>query len=132
MSFFVCNTTNVLLNNRVKFSQHLYQTQKIPLLSSYSLLLVPRNAKLCLAINFTMPTLLNKNFSPLVLFFLKLTLSNFINCPVLLQSTTQLIWSSRIQNMISTWLVLFNCTTKMYPIIEPLIYQLTFSTSFCK
>jgi hypothetical protein len=61
-SFFICNTTKMLLNNWIKFSQQSIKPKSFPLLSSYRLLLLPRNAKLCFARYFTIQTILNKTF----------------------------------------------------------------------
>jgi hypothetical protein len=62
MSFFTCNTTNMLLNNWIKFSQQSIKPKSFPLLSSYRLLLLPWNARLCFARYFTIQTILNKTF----------------------------------------------------------------------
>jgi hypothetical protein len=73
-----------------------------------------------------------QNFSPMLLLFLKLLLSNFIDSLFLLQSVTQLIPSGHIYDMIYTCFILFKPFTKMCPIIESVIGQLTFSMPFCE
>jgi hypothetical protein len=68
----------------------------------------------------------------MVLFFLKLLLDSFINSVILCQSIAQFIPSDHTQIMIRTCLMLFKPSAKMYPIIIPIICQLTFSMTFRK
>jgi hypothetical protein len=132
MSFIICDASNMLLNNWIKFSQHFYQAQEIAIAIFIKFAIVTTKCKIMFAKKSYNCHNYEQNFSPMVLLFLKLSLSSFINCLILLQSVTQLIPSGHIYDVICTCFMLFKCLAKMPPIIEPIICQLTFSVPFCK
>jgi hypothetical protein len=116
MSFIICDASNMLLNNWIKFSQHFYQAQEIAIAIFIKFAIVTTKCKIMFAKKSYNCHNYEQNFSPMIL----------------LQSVTQLIPSGHIYDVICTCFMLFKCLTKMPPIIEPIICQLTFSVPFCK
>ena len=109
MSFFI---TSMLLNNCVKFIQHLYRPKKFPLLSSYSLLLLPWKARLCLARNLIMQTILNKFFLQCSFLFSSCPWASlsivWCFCNLVVQSSYQVV-------IFKTWSTLVSCSLSVLP-----------------
>jgi hypothetical protein len=91
MSFIICDVSNMVLYNWNKFSQHFYQAQEIAIAILIKFAIVTTKCKIMFANKSYNGHNSEQNFSPMVLLFLEMSLSSFINRLVLLQSVTQLI-----------------------------------------